>query len=389
MNKNQISSITLKDICYRLTERYHSKSKLIQNSLEKLSSAQFLRLFIITNGMPPSGQWLTHTYCRMVDDLTQKHHFFLIPKNKSIENLANISVQNGKLTIDEFETNVTLQKIPHTTPFWYFHYNPNTEDMPYQSLTLNLSPDCLEKCVLCAGAKTGRINNGMKETLDPKIISKRIFNLHPEARKQLDSVAVVTGCFESFTLLESHLREVKQSICHYATPSSYRVLEHNVTTEAQFSSIVGELGYEIFITLECFDQQIRNIALNGKVGRKGRNSEDYVEMLNNYVDYLEKHQHIIQPWVRITYLTGLDSLETTEQFFARLAKINQRLKKTKIVPWMSIFTSYNRAMAYLQHKEFGLEFLITMIDLANQYFGCQTMMNESGGTSDGYARGLY
>lgn len=385
----QDSIITEKEICNRLIERYYHKNSRIQKSLETVSPAQFLRLFIITNGMQPVGQWLTHTYCRIFDDSTQKHHFFLIPKNEDLENTASIRVQNDRLIIDEFETRVCLQKIPHTTPFWYFHYNPNTENTPYQSMTLNLSPSCLEKCVLCAGAKTGRVNNGMNGIFEPEIMASRIFNQHPEAVHQLDSVAVVTGCFENFNALESHLGNVKKSISHHAKPSTFRVLEHNVCSEAQFSSIVGELGYEIFLTLECFDQNIRNIALNGKVGRKGRNSEEYMEMLNNYVNYLEKHPEIVQPTVRVTYLAGLDSLETSMQFFDRLASINRGLTRTKIVPWTSIFTSYNKAMKSLQQKEFGLEYLLKMISLGNTCFGSDTMAQESGATSDGYARGLY
>lgn len=391
MNRNQNVNINLNDLCYRLIERYYNNNKFLQDSVATLSAAQFLRLFITTNGMQPNGQWLTHTYCKMFDELTQKHHFFLVPKQSDRTPVAKINVCHDKLVIDEFETNVMLQKIPYTTPFWYFHYNPNNEDRPYESMTLNLSPECLEKCVLCAGAKTGRVNNGMNGTLDPELIAENIFKQHPNACDQLSSVAVVTGCFKNFDLLATHLSDVKDSICHYANPSTFRVLEHNVTTEAQFMRVVGELGYEIFLTLECFDQEIRNIALNGKVGRKGRNSEQYIDMLETYVNFLEHHQNKNrnQSWVRMTYLAGLDSLDTTEHFFERLRKINQRLKKTKIVPWMSIFTSYNKAMNTIKHKDFGLEFLIKTMNLANHYFGFETMCDESGGSGEGYARGLY
>lgn len=379
-----------KTICHRLIERYYPNNAIILEGLELLSPSQFLRLFITVSGMKPTGQWLTHTYCKLYDDLTNKYHFFLIPmKSETSENSVNIRIEHDRLKIDEFETNIELQNIPHTTPFWYFHYNPNMENKPYHSMTLNLSPSCFEKCVLCAGAKTGRVNNGMKDILDPDMIYANIFNQHPEAKTQLDSIAIVTGCFDNFNLLESHLKNVKDSVYPYVKPAQFRVLEHNISSHSQFNSIVGELGYEVFITLECFDQAIRNIALNGKVGRKGRDSEEYIEMINVYANYLENQINRNHSLVRVTYLAGLDSLDVTEKFFERIARMNQTLLHVNIIPWISIFTVYNKAMKTLQRSDFGLAYLLKVMKLANQYFGNEMMANESGSTSDGYARGLY
>jgi len=300
-----------------------------------------------------------------------------------------IRFENNQLKIDDITTNIIPQSIPHTTPFWYFHYDPNNESNPYHSMTLNLSPSCLEKCVLCAGAKTGRVNNGMDSTLSAKTVLKRVFDQHPQAKKQLDSIAVVTGCFANFKELTTHLTDVKEAIYDYCTPSTFRVLEHNITIENEFETIVKKLGYDIFITLECFDQEIRNIALNGKVGHKGRNSEEFLSIIENYANYLETRPEISQRIIKVTYLMGLDSLETTEYFFQKLAEINKSLNNTIVLPWLSIFTAYSIGMRNIQQKQYGLPFLLESIDICKRYFDSNLLTNKSGATSEGYARGLF
>ena len=243
--------------------------------------------------------------------------------------------------------------------------------------------------MLCAGAKTGRVNNGMDNTLDPKLVADRIFLQHPDAKKQLDKIAIVTGCFENYEALKQHLSEVRYCLDKISAPSTYRVLEHNVQTNAQFDEIVGELGYDIFITLECFDQELRNIALNGKVGKKGRDSKEFLAMIENYARYLEANPALGKHIVKVTYLLGLDSLEVTEYFFQKLFEINKTLKHTTILPWLSIFTTYHKGMRAIQANNFGLPFLLEAMELTKQYFDSQLLIQESGSTADGYARGFY
>lgn len=198
MSAHQINTTDLHAVNKYLIERYYPHNKLIQDSFGEKTAAEFLRLFITSNGMNPVGSWLTHTYCKIFDEAKNQSHFFLVPmKDEKNQTSANIRFENNILKIDEFETTIKQQVIPHTTPFWYFHYNPNKEETPYESMTLNLSPSCLEKCVLCAGAKTGRVNNGINGTLDPSQVLSNIFKQHPNAIHQLDSLAVVTGCFVS------------------------------------------------------------------------------------------------------------------------------------------------------------------------------------------------
>lgn len=380
----------LQAACHLLAARYHHDEPLVLQAAETYSPYQFIRLFITVHGMKPSGVWQTHTYARFTDQTTSKDHFFLIPMQKKAEGIIPfIRFENNALKIDEIETAIFPQSIPHTTPFWYFHYDPNKEDQPFYSMTLNLSPACLEKCVLCAGAKTGRVNNGMDRTLEAVNMVRGIFQQHPEAAQQLQSVAVVTGCFNTFDELKNHLTDVRYAVKQFANPTEFRVLEHNLETPEQFAMIVGELGYDLFITLECFDQEIRNIALNGKVGRKGRNSQHFIEMIKTYAQYLETQQHDGIKLIRVTYLVGLDSLSVMESFFQILASINQTLKKTKIVPWLSIFTTYNSAMQTIQHKDFSFGFIANAMALAEKYIDKTYLLQESGGTAEGYARGLY
>jgi hypothetical protein len=376
--------------CVRLAKEYHADEANVLQAAATLSPEQFLRLFVTIHGMRPAGIWQTHTYARFTDSATAKDHFFLIPM-LSAKNSKQplIRFEEGFLKVDDLATSIYPQSIPHTTPFWYFHYDPNREHSPYHSMTLNLSPSCLEKCVLCAGAKTGRVNNGMEDTLSAKSVVERIVKQHHEASQQLDSVAVVTGCFSDFAELKLHLRDVRQAVSEYCTPSTYRVLEHNIVSEEQFATVVGELGYDVFVTLECFDQEVRNIALNGKVGRKGRNSQEFLQIIQTYADYLEANPELNKNIVRVTYLMGLDSLEVTEQFFQRLAAINASLQRTTVLPWLSIFTPYNAAMRTLQRPDFGLEFLLAGIDLCQKYFDPQLLANSSGSTGEGYARGLF
>lgn len=373
-----------------LAKRYHANEPLVLEAAATLSPEMFLRLFITSHGMKPKGIWLTHTYARYQDSITGLEHFFLIPmpQQQSSPQPA-IHFESGYLQIDEFTTNIVKQSIPHTTPFWYFHYNPNREHQPYYSMTLNLSPSCLEKCVLCAGAKTGRVNNGMNETLAAQRTLNTIFKQHPEAVQQLEEVAIVTGCFSGFDEMSRHLQAVKQATNQYCSPQTFRVLEHNVTNEKEFDLVVGELGYDVFVTLECFDQAVRNLALNGKVGRKGRNSQEFITILKNYANYLEAHPELGKHFIHVTYLMGLDSLEVTEHFFQEIAAINCSLKHTTILPWLSIFTAYNQGMKNLQRSEFGLSFLLQAMQLCEKYFDRNQLKTNSGGTSDGYARGLY
>lgn len=388
--KPTVNNTIGKDECISLVKKYYGDNKKILEAVSQLSTEQFVRLFITAHGMQPVGIWQTHTYARYTDSLTGKKSFFLIPiENPKITMRPWIRFENNVFKIDDFETNIVPQSIPHTTPFWYFHYNPNEEKQPYRSMTLNLSPSCLERCVLCAGAKTGRVNNGMNSTLQAESTIERIFKQHPDAKDQLEKVAVVTGCFNDFNELSAHLADVRKSVEKFCSPSTYRVLEHNVTTEEQLERVVGQLGYDIFITLECFDQEIRNIALNGKVGRKGRDSQEFLHIIQNYANYLEARPKLNKHTVRVTYLMGLDSLATTEYFFQKLSEINISLKYTKVVPWLSIFTPYNDAMRAIQQKDFGLQFLLDSIELSKRYFGNNLLENDSGGTSDGYARGLF
>ena len=230
---------------------------------------------------------------------------------------------------------------------------------------------------------------GWKVRYLQKKILERIFNQHPAAKKQLDNVAVVTGCFANFTELTIHLSEVKEAILEYCTPSIFRVLEHNVTNENEFETIVKELGYDVFITLECFDQKIRNIALNGKVGRKGRDSKEFLSIIKNYAKFLEDNSELMQRIIKVTYLMGLDSLETTEYFFQKLSEINQTYQSVTVIPWLSIFTTYSNGMKKIQQHHFGLPFLLEGIDLCKKYFDMNLLTNQSGTTSVGYARGLF
>lgn len=388
-----------RDECERLANRYHADDAVVLAALAGYSPEQFLRLFLTSHGMPPAGIWQTHTYARITDSVTGKDHFFLIPIPYEPHERANvrglprprprIRFENGLLWVDEIPTAVRPQSIPHTTPFWYFHYNPNTEDRPYRSMTLNLKPECPERCVLCAGAKTGRVNNGMDDTLSPEAVMEKIVRQHPEAREQLDSIAIVTGCFQTFDALTTHLAEVRAAAEKVARPTTFRVLEHNVTTPEQFDVVVGKLGYDVFVTLECFDQELRNIALNGKVGRKGRDSRQFLELIRVYAEYLESHPELGKRLVRVTYLAGIDPLETTEYFFQQLAEINRGKQHAMVVPWMSVFTPYDKAMRVIQRPDFSLEFLIKAQQLAQKYFGADVCAAETGGTGHGYARGLF
>jgi len=373
-----------------LVLKYHPCEASVLEASRHFSVEKFIRLFVTAHGMQPKGIWLTHTYARYRDSETKLEHFLLIPMPQgNLNDRPNIRFEGECLFIDNLQTNIRRQSIPHTTPFWYFHYNPNRENNPYYSMTLNLSPSCIERCVLCAGAKTGRVNNGMDDTLSSQSTINKIFRQHPQAAQQLDSVAIVTGCFSGFDEMCSHLKEVKQTISDVSSATTFRVLEHNVVTEEQFQKVVGELGYDVFVTLECFDQAIRNIALNGKVGRKGRNSQEFITILKNYAHYLEARPELGKHLVRVTYLMGLDSLEITEHFFQEIAAINKQLKHTTILPWLSIFTAYNKAMKGLQQKDFGLDFLLRGMKLCEKYFDKEMLQTLSGGTSDGYARGFY
>ena len=373
-----------------LAKTYYPNDSRIRAAAETLSPEFFLRLFITAHGMSPVGRWKSHTYVNQVDSVTGKCHFFLIPIPVQSKNKQPwIRFEESKLKIDDIVTTIVPQNIPHTTPFWYFHYNPNREHLPYYSMTLNLSPSCGERCVLCAGAKTGRVNNGMQDTLAPESVINTIMQQHPEAKEQLDLVAIVTGCFHNFDALKTHLTDVRRALDKRCSPAHYRVLEHNVETEAQLQAIVAELGFDVWITLECYDQELRNIALNGKVGRKGRDSKAFLAMIEQYARFIDARPELGKRWVKVTYLAGLDSLEVTEYFFQQLANVNKTLKHVTIVPWLSIFTAYNEAMRVIQRPEFGLRFLLDMMDLCHKYFDADLLMNESGGTGDGYARGLF
>lgn len=374
-----------------LANRYHFHETRVLQAARELSPEAFMRLFLTFHGMQPQGRWQSHTYVRQTDSLTGKDHFFLIPISRTYheEFSPRIRLENNKIWVDEYALDVVPQSIPHTTPFWYFHYNPNTEVTPFTSMTLNLSPSCNERCTLCAGAKTGRVNNGMDETLPTHSFVDGIFKQYPKAAEQLDNVAIVTGCFDDFNELSTHLRSIQTAVRKYTNPKTWCVLEHNIVSEADYDLVVGELGYDVYITLECFDQEMRNLALNGKVGRKGRDSREFIEMAKTYANYLDARPHLGKHLVRLTYLVGIDSLEVTQEFFRQLDEINKTLKHTKVIPWMSIFTPYNEAMKIIQRKDFSLSFLYQVMDMAEGYFGKELMHSESGGTDLGYARGLY
>jgi hypothetical protein len=396
--RHQIAPLARRE-CERLAQAYHANEPEVLEALGSHSPEQWLRLFVTSHGMPPVGIWQTHTYARFTDSVSGRDHFFLIPlpykphKRHETAVLArprpSIRIENGSLWIDQLKTGIRLQAIPHTTPFWYFHYNPNREHRPYHSMTLNLKPACPEKCTLCAGAKTGRVNNGMEGALEAVPAFERILAQHPETAAQLDSVAVVTGCFEKFDALVNHLREVRAAALKFASPSTFRVLEHNVGTEEQLEIVVGELGYEVFVTLECFDQELRCLALNGKVGRKGRDSRQFLEMIRTYAWYLEKRPGLGKRHVRVTYLIGIDSLETTERLFRELDSLNRELKHSMVVPWMSVFTPYDDHMRVLQQPGFSLKFLLDAHALARKYFSEPLLREQSGSTGEGYARGFF
>jgi len=376
--------------CEALALRYHFGEERILKAARNLSREAFLRLFLSFHGMKPIGRWQSHTYVKIVDSLTDEKHFFLIPIPRTANGeVPHIRLVNNRVCVDEFMTDIVPQSIPYTTPFWYFHYNPNREDTPFYSMTLNLSPSCSEKCTLCAGAKTGRVNNGMDETLPVHTFVDGIFDQYPEAGKQLENMAIVTGCFDDFNQMYNHLKAAQIAVRKHANPQTFAVLEHNIVTEDDYEKIVGELGFDVYITLECFDQEMRNIALNGKVGRKGRDSREFIEMARTYANYLDARPHLGKHLVHVTYLVGIDSLEVTQEFFRQLDEINKTLKHTKVIPWMSIFTPYNEPMKIIQRKDFSLSFLYQVMDMAETYFGKELMVNSSGGTQHGYARGLY
>jgi hypothetical protein len=167
------------------------------------------------------------------------------------------------------------------------------------------------------------------------------------------------------------------------------VLEHNVTHDEQFDLVVRDLGYDVFITLECFDQNLRDIALNGKAGLKGRDSRLYMDIIRRYSTYLDERPELGKKVVHVTYLLGIDSLDATEEFFSSLSDINSKMKHVKVVPWLSIFTAYTPGMRLIQQPRFGLEFLVKGTELAKIHFEAPLLETESGGTSDGYARGLF
>jgi len=384
--------ILTKEICHDLANKYYPKNVRVSDSIDKLSPEHFIRLFVTVQGMPPAGTWKTHTYVCYTDSVDGQQHFFLVPIPVSApagKVRPKIRFENDLLKIDDIQTQIRPQSIPYTTPFWYFHYNPNKEDKPFYSTTLNLSPSCLEKCVLCAGAKTGRVNNGMERTLSPDSMVPQIFTQHPEAKQQLESVAVVTGCFSNFEQLYAHLSDVRTTFDELSSPTTYRVLEHNVATDEQLDAIVKTLGFDVFITLECFDQNLRNIALNGKVGHKGRDSRQFLAMIKNYAEYLDVRPELGKHLVRVTYLMGLDSFDVSHYFFGELSKINQSLKHTTILPWLSIFTPYNKAMRVIQQPSFGLPFILEGMELCEKYFDSKLLAQKSGTTAEGYARGLY
>jgi hypothetical protein len=389
--KNKMSDSVVIDqrICRRLAEQYHAHDPRVIEAANMMDPVQFVRLFISVHGMNPVGQWQTHTYARVNNPQTGKDHFFLIPMaQKKSEGTPNIHVHHDAIWIDDMALRIYLQRIPYTTPFWYFHYNPNHEDRPFESMTLNLSPSCEERCVLCAGAKTGRVNNGMDDTLGAKKMFDTIFTQYPDAVDQLKSLAIVTGCFPHFDAMESHLAGVKKAVHSFCDVREFRVLEHNVVDDKGFDRVVRDLGYDVYVTLECFDQKLRNIALNGKVGRKGRDSREFLAILENYASYLDRHS-IDGRFVHVTYLIGLDDLSVTEYLFQAIKSINDQLSSPRIIPWLSIFTAYNNAMRIISHPQFGLGFLFEAMALAERYFDRDVLLNKSGGTNEGYARGLY
>ncbi len=394
---NQTMAFNCSDAKEYLAGRYHSDEPLVLTSVDTLSPEHFLRLFLTTHGMPAVGEWKSHTYVKYTDSFTGKRHFFLVPMpsrqwlsaKKSNKPRPNIRIIDDQVWIDHIGTSIYAQPIPYTNKDWYFHYNPNREHRPFLSTTLNLSPKCPERCAMCAGARTGRVNNGQEDTLAADLVVNDIATRFPESMTQLDILAVVTGCFSSFDVLYEHLKEVKLSVSKRFSPSQYRVLEHNVNTPKQFQMVVGELGYDVWITLECFDENTRYRALSGRVGRKGRAPGEFIDMIQTYADYLEAHPELGKKYVHVTYLIGLDSLETTEDLFKILSDMNNKLKRTKIIPWLSIFTPYNNGMMPLQRQDFGMSFLLQAQKMAVEYFGEQEMTAESGGTVDGYARGLF
>lgn len=388
-------------VCERLAARYHAHQPEVAEAIGRCSPEQFLRLFLTAHGMTPAGNWQTHTYARVTDSETGRDHFFLIPIPfelrrdrlgvQAAEPAARpaIRFEDGRLWVDEFRTEVRPQAIPYTTPFWYFHYDPNAEDVPFRSMTLNLKPSCPEKCVMCAGAKTGRVNNGMEGALEADQVLAKIMAKHAGAKTQLDSVAVVTGCFESFDALTVHLRDVREAALRHASPKTFRVLEHNVATERQLDVVVGELGYDVFITLECYDAELRRLALNGRVGRKGRDTAEFLEMMRNYARYLDARPELGRTVVHVTYLIGIDPLPVAETLFREMAEINRGLKNVTVLPWLSVFTPYETSMRLIQHPDFSLQFLLQAQELCRAYFPADLLAAESGGTADGYARGLF
>jgi hypothetical protein len=112
-------------------------------------------------------------------------------------------------------------------------------------------------------------------------------------------------------------------------------------------------------------------------------------MIRVYAEYLEARPELGKRLVRVTYLTGLDSPETTDDFFQQLADINRGKKHATVVPWLSVFTPYDKPMRVIQRHDFSLTFLIEAQQRAEKYFGRDLMAQHSGGTGHGYARGLF
>jgi hypothetical protein len=114
-----------------------------------------------------------------------------------------------------------------------------------------------------------------------------------------------------------------------------------------------------------------------------------MEIIGKYARYLDAHPELEKRIVHVTYLLGIDSLSVTESFFQQLSSINRTLNHVTIVPWLSIFTPYTAAMRLIQQPSFDLQFIIEGIELAKKYFDAHLLETQSGGTADGYARGLF
>lgn len=374
---------------YALIVKYHRHDQDAFALLDSLSPMQLLRLFLIYHGMTPQQVYPTHTYCLLLDPMTQRKHFFLVPRPRSGSHAPRpaIHAANGHLVIDDLLTPITLQPLAPCSPYYYFHYDPNDDrDQRFRQVTLNLHPHCGQSCRICAGKETRRINQSSLVSVEPEQVFQEIEEKHPQAIEQLQVVAVVTGCFPTFKKLADHLSKVRAAASKRTRACVFRVLEHGVYQPAQLEHVVCHLGYDLFVTLETYDQRTRRRILGSK---KGREVQQLCELVQWYAELVAARRQDEGNIVRVTYVVGLEALSRTEAFFEKLSAINHAFGQTVVAPWVSIFCPYSERQRQLLHPDFSLSFLIKAQQLCKEYFDPKLMAKNSGSTAQGHARGLF